>query len=306
MAARVAAEKLGLKDCAVGIMPYEVCGHEKPPAVGHPPLNWMIRALPESTRRRGAIRLERRFAGPVLLPALAALRREAGLPPLAGSLRAELRKCTEILLVFPEWYGERESYWPANMHHAGFLFLPQMRDTDPVVERFLDGGSPPLLVTMGSAVRLRDGLAERLIRIARELGRRVLCTDFSHTGSPVVEGDVCYSAPLWLDPVLPRCAALAHRGGVGIMAMALRLGVPQLIIGQVMDHPDNGERVTRLGAGRWCYTAWTTDRALRKALSAVLDEPALRRGAEACAARIAEDPPLAAACNRIEALGSRT
>jgi UDP:flavonoid glycosyltransferase YjiC (YdhE family) len=305
MAARVAAEKLGLRDCAVGLMPYEICGYENPPALGSPLVNRVVRALPESMRKNGVARLEKQFAGPVLIPALEALRKEAGLAPMAGLMRAEVRKCAEILLTYPEWYGGRESYWPAQMRHAGFLFLPQMREADEVVDGFLDAGPPPVLVTMGSAVRVKDGLTERLVRLSRELGRRVLCADFTHEGQPRVEGDVCVSAPLWLDPVLPKCVALVHRGGVGVMAMALRFGVPQLIIGQVMDHPDNGERVTRLGAGRWCYTAWTTDRALKKALAAVIEDPVLREGARACAARIAEDRSLEVACDRIEALGSR-
>lgn len=303
MAARVAAEKLELRDCAVSIMPYELGSTENPPAYGHPLLNRIVRALPVSVRRRGAASMERRVMGPMLFPALHELRREAGLPPMAGLLRAEVRKCSEIMLVFPEWFGPRESQWPPHMLHAGFLFLPRVADPDPAVAEFLEKGSPPLLVTMGSAIRSQDGLAERLIRIAGGLGLRVLCTDFSQKGQAVVEGDVCRSPAIWLDPVLPRCGAVAHRGGVGMMAMALRYGVPQLIVGQVMDHPDNGERVTRLGAGRWCYTETTTDTAMRKALAAVAGDPALRRGAEACAARIAADPSLALACDRIEALG---
>ena len=47
--------------------------------------------------------------------------------------------------------------------------------------------------------------------------------------------------------LLPRCAALAHNGGVGTCAVAAKTATPQLVVPASFDQPDNARRLCVLG-----------------------------------------------------------
>lgn len=302
-AARVAEEKLGLKGCGVSLSPMELGCVEHPPAVGRPMVNRLIRALPLSMRRDGAERIEKWALGPKFIPAVQKLRADVGLPPIEGSIRKNFRQAAALMMAFPDWFADRESQWPDHMRFQGFMFLPETGELDPAVGAFLDDGPPPVVVSAGSAIRIEDGFAERMTTAARSLGKRVLVLSFTQRGGASVEGDVCTTRPVPVHMVLPRAAAVAHRGGIGFVAQCLRFGVPQLLMGHVMDQPDNGERVEkRLGAGRWCFGPGTSASALARAMDEVVDSPGIRAGAQAAAARMKPDLWRSEAADRLESL----
>ena len=300
LGACVAAEKFGLPSLATIMTPIEMCPIEHPPMTGGLLANALIQRTPKFITRRTTPAVEHMATMIHIIPGLNRLRKEVGLPPIEGGIRAEVRRNSRIMLLFPEWFMPRESYWhPATRHH-GFMFLPDSGEVDPGVEAFLASGPPPVAISGGSAVRTSDGFVDRMIAAARANDRRVLLLDFSHSGAATIDGPVCVTRPQPVGKVLPHCAAVAHRGGVGMLASCLRLGVPQLIMGQVMDHPDNGDRVQRLGAGRWCLTPFGTAGRLRKLMGEVTGNPRYREGAQAAAARIDPEAYRRDACETIE------
>jgi UDP:flavonoid glycosyltransferase YjiC (YdhE family) len=71
-------------------------------------------------------------------------------------------------------------------------------------------------------------------------------------------------------PILP---LLAHHGGIGTTAEALRAGTPQLIVPLAHDQFDNAARVTALGAGASLPASRLDAGRLERALAQVLGLP---------------------------------
>jgi len=90
---------------------------------------------------------------------------------------------------------------------------------------------------------------------------------------------------------LPRCAALIHHGGVGTLARAFQAGVPQIVVPFCHDQPDNSERVTRLGAGRWIGPGAVLKGRLVQVMRSVLGDSDMRDRCHALAREI--DPKVA-------------
>ncbi|MCU0795172.1 MAG: hypothetical protein MUF31_04470 [Akkermansiaceae bacterium] len=299
LGATAAAEKLGLRSVSVVITPIEMCPIEHPPTTSSGLANFLMHRTPMWITRRTTPIAEHLATLYHILPGLNRLRKEVGLPPIRRGIRDEVRKSSAIMLLFPEWFMPRESYWRENTRHSGFMFLPDTGEVDPGVEAFLASGSPPVAISAGSAVRADDGFVPRMIAAARAHGERVLVLDFSHDGPAKVDGAICVTRPQPVGKVLPHCAAVAHRGGIGMMASCLRLAVPQLIMGQVMDHPDNGSRVEKLDAGRWCLTFAADARRLKSLMGDVARDPRYKQGAQAASARI---DPAATVSQAVETL----
>jgi rhamnosyltransferase subunit B len=49
--------------------------------------------------------------------------------------------------------------------------------------------------------------------------------------------------------LLPRTSIFVHHGGIGTIALALRAGVPQLVLPGAHDNLDNGKHLEKLGCG---------------------------------------------------------
>src|SRR5690606_2361785 len=90
---------------------------------------------------------------------------------------------------------------------------------------------------------------------------------------------------LWQDYVplralLPHVAALAHHGGIGTTAEALRAGTPQLVVPLAHDQFDNAARVRALGVGASLHARRLSSARMARQLGKVVDNPAM---AAACA-----------------------
>lgn len=185
---------------------------------------------------------------------VATLRRDLGLPAGADPLWEAQHSPHLILAMFSPRFGPPQPDWPANVEVTGFPFLDEPGDAlDPDLERFVNGGNPPIVFTLGSsAVHVAGTFYSAACEAARKLGRRAVL--------------VAGPAASILNPQLPpsmiavewasypglfaRAAAVVHQGGVGTTAQALRAGVSQLVMPFAHDQFDNAERVRRLGCGR--------------------------------------------------------
>jgi rhamnosyltransferase subunit B len=164
---------------------------------------------------------------------------------------------------------------------------------DDELERFLqaDGDAArPVVFTPGSGNRQAAVYFERALEATRRLGRRAIFLTPHRAQVPArLPEEVLWHPYVPLRRLLPRVAALAHHGGIGTTAEALRAGVPQLIIPLAFDQFDNGSRVEALRAGHM-LTGWRTrPRGLARALDDLLRSPDLRAGCARAAALVAAD-----------------
>jgi rhamnosyltransferase subunit B len=66
---------------------------------------------------------------------------------------------------------------------------------------------------------------------------------------PPLPESIAHAAYLPLDVLLPRVSAFVHHGGIGTAALALRAGVPQVMLPTFSNQYDNARRVAALGCG---------------------------------------------------------
>jgi sterol 3beta-glucosyltransferase len=238
-------------------------------------------------------------------------RAEPGLPSLSGwPFAAPPGKRPRLMFAFsrhvvpppPDWEGVAEvtGYWPLGTA-AGWQ--PPIE-----LERFLDGGLPPIYIGLGSAGEAagtawieaaRAALLECGLRGVLDLGSGdpPLC--------PLPESiatvrDIPHA---WL---FHRMAAVVHHGGAGTTGAGLAAGKPTIVVPTTSDQPFWGRRVHVLGAGpRPIPYRHLTSGRLAQAISLATSDPAMIAGAEDLGRRIRAEDGVRAAVDRITRLLAR-
>ncbi|PZX18546.1 UDP:flavonoid glycosyltransferase YjiC (YdhE family) [Palleronia aestuarii] len=133
---------------------------------------------------------------------------------------------------------------------TGAARLDQRGHVPPALQRFLDDGPPPLVVSLGSVAHELGGSGfwEKAVALARGAGLRAVLLSGE---VPVAEADDLCAVPYVPHAMLfPRAAAILHHGGMGTLGQALHAGRPQLILPIGADQPDNAHRAEALGIAR--------------------------------------------------------
>ena len=165
-------------------------------------------------------------------------RRDAHIPVLAGF--------SPVVVPRPKDWGE-------HIHVTGYWFPEADSSWQPSdgLLHFLEAGPPPIFIGFGS-MPIRD--PERVTRLVlaalRRTGQRgVLSSGWGLAADqslPETVFQVGYTPYSWL---LPRVAGAVIHGGSGSTGMALRAGIPTLVVPFVMDQFFWGKRVAELGVG---------------------------------------------------------
>lgn len=177
------------------------------------------------------------------------------------------------LCLWSDPFGPPQVDWPASARTTGFVFYDP-KENDPLsdsVERFLESGEKPIVMTLGSTA-VEDGarFIELFEKTALLLNKRVIIT----TGARALPEYQSRSSKniLFIDyapyeKLFSRAQLVVHQGGVGTTAQGLRAGVPTIILPFGMDQPDNAWRVVR---GKW-GASLPRRRATPKRLAALIE-----------------------------------
>lgn len=273
------AEVRGLPWLSSVLAPYSLFSRTDPSLL--PMLEWLQR-LPRLGRwshdsMLGLARASiRRWERP-----LHELRRELGLPPVAGSVLIDGQFSPRgTLALFDPSLAVPQADWPARtlvcgaaLHDAGD---PQnaTAPADEALAGFLAAGPPPVVFALGSsAVWLARDYWDHAIEACNSLGVRGLLL----TGTPLgrqLPADVAAFDYVPYSRVFPRALAIVHQAGIGTLSFALRSGRPQLLTPAGFDQPDNAARAERLGIGRVLPFRRAHNRVrLARALRALLADP---------------------------------
>ena len=238
------------------------------------------------------------------------LRREIGLPPtkelnpLVDSLSPLLH-----LALFSRWLADKQPDWPPQTAVTGFPF----HDRDgggrlpPELTRFLDEGPPPLVFTLGSsAASIAGPFYEQRPVAARRLGRRAVLVlgDARTRPAFLPEGVAAFDyAPF--AALLPRASVLVYPGGIGTTGLAMRCGLPMLVVPLSHDQPDTADRLTRLGMARTInWRHYSAQRAVSE-LERLLENPQYSRRARDLGRQVCQEDGVASACDALEAVLTR-
>ncbi|GAA3861881.1 glycosyltransferase [Saccharothrix violaceirubra] len=230
--------------------------------------------------------------------AVAAVRADAGLPPLSRPPGPPVGH--HVLHPFSRAVFPVPGDWPDTVHVTGHWFGPGT-GPDPDLAAFVAGGTPPVVATFGSTwVVDPDRALEAALAATRRARRRLVVVGGPETSLPDEVLRVTDADFGWL---FPRAAAVVHHGGQGTTAAALRAGVPQVVVPGFADQPYWSRRIAGLGvaAAPIPLPELTADR-LGTAVAQVVSDPGFRTRAEALAGAVRAEPGVEAACRVVEGL----
>jgi sterol 3beta-glucosyltransferase len=232
-----------------------------------------------------------------LLPIINQTRRKLGLGAVRRRPVSAFRRQRPPVLYWmpPQVVPPPVDYGP-NHHFTGYWTPPpQLRtalgEREPPAElvRFLEAGPPPVYLGFGSMPVLDEPITEAVHAVAEQLGLRVvLGTGWSRL-RPRASARVLPVGAVDHDWLLPRSAAAVHHGGASTTAVALRAGVPAVVVSVFADQPFWGRRVAELGLGDTFSLQRFSAARLRRGLERVLT-PATRARARMFAAELAAAP----------------
>jgi len=117
------------------------------------------------------------------------------------------------------------------------------------LEAFLDAGTPPVYVGVGSMPAPTD-IARVAIEAIRAQGRRALVAHGWADLALIDDPDDCFAVgEVNQQALFGQVAAVVHHGGAGTTTTATRAGAPQVVIPQMADQPYFAGRVANLGIG---------------------------------------------------------
>jgi rhamnosyltransferase subunit B len=302
LGARVAQEKLGVPTATLHLQPTVFRSHVDNGILG--PFN-MGPAMPEPIKRAIFWVIDKLYGDRLVCPRLNTFRATLGLAPVRGVFGTYMHSPQLVLGLFPPWFAPVQPDWPPNTHLTGFIFHDAGGEEKAHAEadRFLESGFAPVLVTPGSAATDRTSFFRNTVEAcAKARVRAMLVTNFpEQLPSHLPDGIQAFSY-LPFSHVLPRCAAIVHHGGIGTLAQAARAGVPQLVVANAHDQPDNAARVERLGLGYGTTQRHYGRSYARKSLAGLLASGDIVRRCRSLAPMIDPTSAEASACGLIEGL----
>lgn len=268
VAARSIAEQRGIPYAYASFCPITL------PSAQHAPLPMPGRpAAAENADNRALWDVDARFWNDNVGPALNAHRSTQGLPPVTdvrGHMFTE-RPWLAADPVLGPWPGDWAADGAGEVVQTGAWVLRDERPLAPELEEFLQAGEPPIYFGLGS-VRAPGDVSSVVLRVARELGRRVVL--LSGWAGLAVDGsgnDCLVIGEVNQQALFRRVAAVVHHGGAGTTTAAAGAGAPQVLVPQRYDQPYWGRRVEDLGIGCAVAGGMPGDAELRAALARVLD-----------------------------------
>jgi len=301
---RIAQDKLKIPTVTVHLSPAQFRSCIAPPLL---PGLWMPAWLPMWIKQRMWAGGDQFVLDPMLGPRINALRSELGLPAVDGILRDFWNSPDRVIGLFPSWFAPPQADWPAQTELTGFPRYDESGTVplDPMLEKFLDEGSPPIVFTPGSAMHHGHSFFRASVTACRKLDRRgILLTRHAEQIPRDLPETIRHFGYVPFSQVLPRAAALVHHGGIGTSAQAMAAGCRQLVTPFAHDQFDNADRLCRLGVARVIparkYRPANAERELRNLLA---DENVSEKCRE-IAGRLAGDQSLGRTCDLIEQLGN--
>lgn len=301
-AAQIAAEKLRMPWVSTVTAPLSLPSRFDPPVYSPAPALGKLRGLGpgwNGFQLKLGQRIIRHWMKPVT-----EFRKSLGLAPGEDPLFDGQHSPYCVLAMFSRVMAEPQPDWPPETRVIGFPFYDQAehgQQLNPELERFLEGGPPPIVFTLGSSAVFDAGIFyQESARAAKRLGRRaVLLVGPNVIPGPLPGGTAAFPyAPF--SKILPRAACVVHQGGVGTCGQALAAGKPMLVMPYAFDQLDNAARLERLGVARSVRRKRYTAQRASAELDRLLSDAKYSRKAADVALRVNAENSVEAACDAME------
>ncbi len=272
-----------------------------------PPAPWLKRVERIPGAAAALVTLAKSAARPYSRP-IRRFRRRHGLTGGGDPVFGGQHSPALVLALFSPVLAAPQRDWPPNVRVTGHIPWNGPLDEGHMgvrLERFLHGGSPPIVFTLGtSAVAAAGDFYQESEAAARALGRRavLLVGRYAANRAGIIDRDEVLVLDYASHAELFRhAAAVVHQGGMGTLQQAMRAGRPMLIVPWAHDQPDNAYRATRLDVARTLTPSRYRRHRVANELSLLLSRGYTRR-AEALGAVLRAENGIGVACDAIDAL----
>jgi rhamnosyltransferase subunit B len=292
-----AAEKFCLPNFKISLQPIAIKSIDSPPWPLSEIVNDKHFSNQKSVITRGSYLIGELIRGRIFYKNR--FRRDVGLPPLKlGGPGAQAEDLN--LLLAPEWFAMPAADWPLNTKCIGFPYYPSQHRLDKTISGFMEAYGAPLVFTPGTGVtevrRFFDNAVE--ICTACDLPGIFLSPEAyeipANASVPILKADF---APL--EEILKSAKLIVHHGGIGTTAEAIRAGIPQIIIPDRFDQPDNAVRVARLGLGAAIFDDAMSRDAWRDMVMTLTQDPKIKQRLAIASQASSRDRALVRACDYV-------
>lgn len=183
-----------------------------------------------------------------------------------------------------------------NIYVTGNWFLAEEDDFSPSTEllKFLNEGSKPIYIGFGSmTLRNPRHIFELIVNAIKETKQRaIIAASWSGMGEFVSDNKNIYVANEYIPYswLFEKMRILIHHGGSGTTALALKSGVPQIVIPFTTDQPVWARKMVNLGvASEFISIHDLNQDNLKEAIFSTLNNDDLKPNAESIGASIREE-----------------
>jgi len=245
-----------------------------------------------------------RFLG----PHVNALRKSVNLPMVQNISETVWTSRTLNLLAESSALCHKQPDWPQYHHVCGFFELPDASEPWTLPEdlkRFLDAGSPPIYMSVGSMLSLDpepEIITSTLVQGALLAGCRAIVQSRWNDLPDFPDHSQIYK--IHKTPhqhIFPLCSAVVHHGGAGTSHTATLHGCPSIVIEHVLDQQFFADTLQKAGvAPKALHRRTITAQKLAKTIKEVLSSPDMKKRAEELGSRMKQENGVKMAVELIE------
>lgn len=160
--------------------------------------------------------------------------------------------CDCLVGVWPEWYGVEEDPSIDKLKQIGFVIDKEKQDEaipDEIVH-ILSDEKPVVLITGGTSTMIDHEFYKVSAAACGLLDvNAILVTPFPFLLPDVLPENVTHLESANLDMIMKKAKVVIHHGGIGTMCECIKNAVPQIILPNYADRPDNAFRIRDMGIG---------------------------------------------------------
>ncbi len=246
---RLAQEKFALRSMTVHMSPFYFFSREENCLGG---LGAWPDWLPRAARQFVLNIIDRAYIDGACVKDVNVLRRSIGLPDVHHIFTRWIHSPDRVVCAVPGWFANSQIDWPINSVSAAFPVSQTSESWTPstALAAFLADGEAPIIVSACTGAGAASTFFQRAIEAARIANRRVILVSRFQDQIPQPLPSFAFLidyAPF--DQLFVYASAIMHNGGIGTMALAMRAGLPQIIVPFAYDQFFNGMRLAALGGG---------------------------------------------------------